>query len=258
MQLRLLQFLLVLIGIMLVAGVIAGWRMRSQYEPEPAELEYEKRISRPAQLTMPEATDLQRKMAAVVLGEAWPGQEEDIRWIYWNNVNMLGPEKGLLKSSIYKRKGAWYQCWMHLLGDHSYDDYPLPENERFQGLTVKQYCQNEYMRNQAFKRARKVLLGVKEMFESDVANPYPGWIGQGNIGDFNHDEDYWKRSRQYFWLQESGQVDEKRVELLEAGKFTQFVFDGNGIRDFALEHPELFPDEVPEYTIPRPAPMAGN
>lgn len=258
MNLRLIQILLVVAAVLLVVGAVVGVRLRSQYEPEPAELEYQKRISQPAEVTMPKATELQRKIAAVVLAEAWPGQEEAIRWIYWNNVNLLGEEEGLLKSSAYKRKSPWFQCWLHLLGDNSYSDYPLPNNDMFQGRTVGDYCQTHYFQNDGLVRAKDALLSVQEMFEPDVQNPYPGWIGQGNIGDFNHDEAYWKRSRQYFWLQESGQVDEKMVELLEAGKFTQFVFDGNGIRDFALEHPELFPNEVPEFTVPHPAPVAGN
>ena len=203
------------------------------------------------EVELPDASALEKRIAAVVMAEAWQGQEADIRWIYYNNVEMLGPEKGLNKSSAYRKRNPWYQCWLYLMGDEEFAGVLLPQNKYFEGKSVREYCQSDYMMSEGKLRAAQTLSLVVEMYEPQrtVENPYPGWIGQGNVNDFNHSEPYWQRSRQYFWLQEEGLVSEKLVQILPAGPWTQFVFDANKILEFSLDNPKLFEGPVPEYPM---------
>ena len=44
-----------------------------------------------------------------------------------------------------------------------------------------------------------------------------GWTGQGSLQDFNNqsnDDEYWRRARAYFFLQEQGIVKEIYVKVL--------------------------------------------
>lgn len=197
-----------------------------------------------------DSTPLQKKLAAVVMAEAWRGQEADIRWIYFNLVNELGPEEGLKKSSAYKFEKPWFKTWINLLDHGQYATDVLPDDKYFKGQTVREFCSAGYMANEGLDRIIATLALVREMFEPGAVNPYPGWTGQGNIADFNHDERYWKTARQYYWLQQSGHAKEKLVHVLEADKYTQFLFHGNAIRAYAEQNPQLFPESVASFSLP--------
>lgn len=68
--------------------------------------------------------DLRRKLAAVVLAESAPGQEEQVRWIYLERVTRAGGESGLEGSSAYD-EGIRYRLYLYTLGDPSHGDDPL-------------------------------------------------------------------------------------------------------------------------------------
>ncbi|MGA1870535.1 MAG: hypothetical protein ACMUJM_18515 [bacterium] len=196
--------------------------------------------------------DLKRKITATTLAESYPGQEESIRWIYYHRIKKTGGIKGLEGSAAYSGKHIWYKIWLFILGDHTYgEDSLLQKKKTFKGYTtIKDFCKkNSYMRKIACKRAERVKNLIEHMFQDPSKNPYKGWIGQGNIDDFNnisaHKSLYWKRARAYYWLQVEGKVKNKYVEVLSAGENTQFIFDAVSIKKY-IEKNKL-PDKVPEY-----------
>jgi len=79
-----------------------------------------------------------------------------------------------------------------------------------------------------------------------------GWIGQGNLNDFNNISQpgslYWKQARAYYWLQEEKKVSEIYVKMLPAGKNTQVLFNATAIQHYFETH--SLPQKVPQYSPP--------
>jgi hypothetical protein len=199
--------------------------------------------------------ELKQKVAATILAESWEGQEEKIRWVYYNRVSDAKGEKGLEGSSAYSGKHAWYKIWLFMLGDNTYGKDSLSQkNINFKGfLTVKDFCEkNAYMKKIASKRAAKVKKLIDDMFKKPSENPYKGWIGQGNINDFNNVSQpkslYWKKARAYYWLQVDKKVTEKYVDVLPAGSNTQFIFDAAAIKKYYDDAKHPLPKTVPLYS----------
>lgn len=205
--------------------------------------------------TVKASADLKQKLAATILAESAAGQTKDIGWIYFNRISAAKGEAGLKGSSAYRDKGLWYQIWLYMLGDKSYAKKSVPKRNEFTGFaTVKDFCEkNEYMQSVGARRAKSVLSQVKIMFAESYSNPYPDWIGQGNIDDFNNISDpkslYWKQARAYYWLQHSGKVKETYVKVLAAGKSTQFIFDALSIQKYYQKH--TLPANVELYKAPK-------
>jgi len=197
--------------------------------------------------------DLKQKVAATILAESAPGQATDIGWIYYNRVSDAKGESGLKGSSAYRGKGVWYQIWLYMLGDTTYGKNSLPKQNEFKGFsTVKDFCEkNGYMQTTAAQRAESVKQLVDDMFAKPTDNPYQGWIGQGNLDDFNNKSApkslYWKQARAYYWLQQQGKVKYIYVKVLPAGKSTQFIFDADSIGKYYTAH--TLPADVPLYKL---------
>jgi hypothetical protein len=196
--------------------------------------------------------DLKQKVTATILAESHPGQMADIRWVYYNRVTSAKGEGGLKGSAAYINKGIWYKVWLYMLGDHTYGGDVLPkERTEFKGFsTLKDFCEkNGYMQTIAAERAGETEKLVDEMFDKPATNPYAGWIGQGNLDDFNNKskpkDRYWKMARDYYWLQRKGKVKDIYVKVLPAGKNTQVIFDAGKIEKYYRDHD--LPAEVPLY-----------
>ena len=167
----------------------------------------------PAAANPPWATeDLKRKLAAVILAEAGPGQEDDVRWIYLNLVTAAGGEAGLKKSSAYENKGIEYRRYLYTLGDQTYGD------DVFQGQTIADFCTTDaFWTKMRVPRATRLKGLVDAMLTAPGNSPHMGWTGQGSLQDFNNqsnDDEYWRRARAYFFLQEQGIVKEIYVKVL--------------------------------------------
>jgi hypothetical protein len=213
----------------------------------------EKQDNEPASTAVPSyvTENLKQKMAATILAESWPGQAEDIRWMYYNRVSDAKGEAGLNGSAAYSGKGLWYRIWLYMLGDTTYGKDALPKNTEFKGFaTIAEFCtRNGYMQTVAAKRAASIKLLVGAMFAKPASNPYQGWIGQGNLNDFNNKSQprslYWKQARAYYWLQQQGKVKDMYVKVLPDGKNTQVIFDARSIEKYYANH--TLPDDVPLY-----------
>ena len=190
---------------------------------------------------------LKRKIAAIALAESYPGQERDIRWIYYN-LWRLQSDKGLKRSVAYKNKGMWYKVWMIALGDTTFanDKGTSGDPKKYKNLSeyVKKHT---WFRKVAQKRANKTKKLVDDVFENPDKNPFKGWLGQGNLSDFNNDYGKWKKARQYFYLQKQGKVKEILVSELPADqvKDHSFIFDEKKIDAYFKKNP--LPDVVEKY-----------
>lgn len=197
--------------------------------------------------------NLRRKLAATVLAESAPGQVADIRWVYYNRVAAAQGEAGLSGSAAYTGKGVWYKIWLSMLGDQAYARHALPKKPQFEGFaTVQDFCEkNGFMQTTGAARAAEALRLVDEMFSGSERNPYQGWIGQGNLDDFNNvskpKSRYWRQARAYYWLQQRGEVKAIYVKVLPAGKSTQFIFDAASIERYFATRP--LPETVPPYKV---------
>ena len=188
--------------------------------------------------------DLKRKLAAVILAEADPGQEGDIRWIYLHRLTKAGGETGLSGSSAYSRNLIWYRIWLQILGDASHGSDTLPalkEFADFKGQTIADFVtKNGWIAKFAVPRAERVKKQVDEMFTSPGINPYRGWEGQGNLADFNNESNndiYWKQARAYYWLQQEGKVSDVYVKVLSAGAKSTVLFNAAAIAAYWAKHP---------------------
>ena len=200
--------------------------------------------------------DLRRKMCAVILAEAGPGQEDDVRWIYLTRVTEAEGEAGLEGSSAYDQ-GIRYRLYLYTLGDPKHGNDPLPADDpQFKGFTtVADYCsRNAWWRKERAPRAARLRTLVDEMLVAPEANPYPGWIGQGSLNDFNNignpGDMFWTRARAYYWLQERGEVNEILVKILPAkppGKLITVLHDANAIAAYFTANPAKLPAKVPLY-----------
>jgi hypothetical protein len=200
--------------------------------------------------------DLRRKMSAVILAEAGPGQEDDVRWIYLTRVTEAKGEAGLEGSSAYDQ-GIRYRLYLYTLGDPKHGNDPLPAGDpQFKGFTtVADYCsRNAWWKKERAPRAARLRTLVDEMLVAPEANPYPGWIGQGSLNDFNNVDNpgdmFWTRARAYYWLQERGEVKETLVKILPAkppGKLITVLHDANSILAYFTANPDKLPANVPLY-----------
>lgn len=192
-------------------------------------------------------------MAATILAEAWEGQESQIRWMYYARIKEKKGVDGLNGSTAYRKEKPMYKVWLYMLGDKSHAKSNLPQKvEHFKGyLTVEDYCtKNGYVKTKSASRADYTRQLVDEMYECPHENPYKGWKGQGNIEDFNNEKIndlYWKRTRAYYWLQESGKVSNIYVEVMKAGANTQFIFDGDKIKAYWDKPGNKLPAVVKKY-----------
>lgn len=196
--------------------------------------------------------EFKRTLAAVVLAESADGQETDIRWIYLQRVTAAGGKAGLKGSAAYSGKGIWYRIWLQVLGDTTHGGDVLPakkEFEDFKGQTIADFCtKNGWIKTVAEPRASRMVTLVDELFTAPEHNPYKGWEGQGNLRDFNNEsnnDDYWKRARAYYWLQQAGKVTDIYVKVLPAGGNTQVLFDAKSIAKYWTG--KKLPADVPKY-----------
>ena len=184
--------------------------------------------------------ELLRKTAATILAETVTGQEKSIRWIYYNRIQDAGGAEGLNGSTAYRYQQLWYRVWSVAQGATEFRSDTLPVGNHGFGdaRTIGEYVDGHpWFREVAMPRARQVAQLVREMFEHPERNPYDNWIGQGNLSDFNRNEPYWRSARAYFWLQQSGEVQDTLVRETGEGATRQFIFDAESIRDYFQQNP---------------------
>ena len=193
--------------------------------------------------------DLKRKIAAIALAESYTGQEEYIRWIYYNQWKSL-EEQGLNRSVAYRNKGMWYKIWIIALGDKTFanDEGTSGDPKKYKSLS--EYVEKHgWFREFGQKRADKMKTLIDEVFENPDKNPFKKWLGQGNLDDFNRDDNKWRKARQYFYLQKENKVKNILVKELSADKVEDysFIFDENKIDDFFNNNPDKLPDKIVKY-----------
>ena len=189
--------------------------------------------------------DLRRKFAATVLAEAYDGEEMDIAWIYYNRVVVAGRgEVGLKASSAYAGKGSWYKVWMVALGDTAFAAEKSKARDVSDYPTIADYVHKHgWFRDVGQRRANAWSDILDRLHKEPSANPYQGWEGQGSLDDFNRDIGKWPKARQYFWLQEAGQVKERYVKILDRS----VLFNERAIESFFAKNPEKLPKTVKKY-----------
>jgi hypothetical protein len=196
---------------------------------------------------------LRQKMAAIVLVEAYEGQEEDIAWIYYNMITAKGQE-GLRQSSAYKYKSDWFKIWLVTLVDKTYaPDKPPPKTKD----VTKYKTIGDYVKKHGWfvkygpPRAKRAVKILDRMFKDPAKNPYKGWEGQGSLDDLNRNDVPWNQARQYLFLQKEGKVTETYIKELPADKkeYTSFIFHREAILKYFKEHPEMLGKNVKKYCI---------
>ena len=137
-----------------------------------------------------------------------------------------------------------------MLNDETHGGDKLPQHiKNFRGFTtIRSFCtKNGFMKTIGKSMAISVVSFVDSMFSNPEKNPYKGWIGQGNLADLNNKSNsdlYWKKARAYYWLQVNGKVKETYVEMLQAGKNTQVIFDAVSINQYFMKN--KLPEKVPK------------
>jgi hypothetical protein len=214
---------------------------------------------------------------AVVLAESAPGdslpqderasttrQEDEIKWVYYHNVQELGFEAGLSqRSAAYDPDGthdAGFKFWMTVLGEDTYrgeDPPPWPGAGGYDtmGAFVDQEA-GPYRQRATYLRGE-----VEDMFEAPTQEERENFTGQGNLDDLNEENGesiYWRRTRQYYRIQEGiadagpepGELEEY-VDVVEGDSpdSPTFIFQDSEIRDYFNNHPEHLPEDVPEVTL---------
>lgn len=207
----------------------------------------EEKASQPSTSGIPSyvTEELKQKLTATLLAESYPDQEKEIRWVYYTRINKQKGIKGLEGSTAYAKKGIWYKIWLYILGDKTYGRDSLPTMKNFEGFsTIEDFCErNNWIKTTGLSRATRVKQLVNDMFL--IENPYKGWIGQGNVSDFNREDRYWKMARQYYWMQLKNDQAPKYVKVLSAGNNTQFIFDAESIERYFSKN--LLPEKVEKY-----------
>ena len=205
------------------------------------------------QSQIPKLSDQQKKkMTATVLAEAYPGQEDVIRWVYYNRMLTDGFEKALRASNAYRKDGIWYRIWMIALGDaefsRKYGRLPYPNHP---GTTISKYMQGAYAQKFILPRARELHKSIEAMFTQKVVNPYEGWIGQGNLQDINIDSGKWREARQYLHLQMAGKVTNRWIVELPSSSGSanySYIFHETAIHQFFKRNRALLPRNVAPYS----------
>lgn len=196
---------------------------------------------------------IKKEYVATVFSEAWPGQESDIAWVYYNLLTKDRSISALNKSSAYRLKSDNFKIAMTALGDPTFAaDAPTDKwLKDTKAASIKDYVDNNsYFLTNAGPRINNIESIIDGIISEPNTNPYPGWTGQGNLNDFNNisspGSKYWKMARAYFWLQESDSSIEKLVKPLGSGPTMQFIFNGIKIENYYKSNP--LPDVVPIYT----------
>lgn len=197
---------------------------------------------------------IRNEYVSTIFAEAWPGQENDIAWIYYNLISDAKGISALKKSSAFKEKSDNYKIAMTALGDKRYEaDKPSSGwLKKTKAKSIRDYVDNNaYFKSNAAPRILSVASIVDGILKDSSKNPYSGWTGQGNLDDFNNvsspNSKYWKMARAYYWLQESGAVKEAHVKPVGSGKTIQFIFNGKKIEQYFKSN--KLPDKVPLYEL---------
>lgn len=197
------------------------------------------------------------QVTATVLAESATGQEDQIKWVYYNLVREQGFDQGLGRSAAHARESGSYKFWMTMLGDDSYadDDPPRWARGEFESM---QDCVDT-LRGRYEDRATTLRAEVVEMIGNPEDAEYEGYTGQGNEDDFNLDTAYWSRARQYYRLQNPDidtdvQTDGPLPVLVEvvrgdAPNRPQVIFDAGRIQQYFRDHPDHLPGNVPDVDL---------
>lgn len=196
---------------------------------------------------------IKKEYVATVFSEAWPGQESDIAWIYYNLLTKDMSISALKKSSAFRLKSDNFKIAMTALGDLTFaEDAPTDKwLKDVKATSIKDYVDNNsYFKNVAEPRIKSIDSIINGIITTPATNPYPGWTGQGNLDDFNNisspGSKYWKMARAYFWLQEADSTVEKLVKALGNGPTMQFIFNGKKIENYYKLN--QLSQEVPKYS----------
>ncbi|GAB5526559.1 MAG: hypothetical protein Roseis2KO_44310 [Roseivirga sp.] len=195
--------------------------------------------------------EIRKKIVAIALAEAYHGQDSSIASIYLNLYKKDG-DKGLKKSAAYSHKSDNYKIYMTVLGDQTYaNDKPREtwltvidaktKKER-KAKTIKEYTKhNGYFKSRikGTSRAQTLKATLDGWISNPTTQPHKGWLGQGNLNDINNVSSqgiYWTRARAYFWVQKNDAKAAKYLEVLKAGKNSQFIFDSLAIQKYYQKH----------------------
>ncbi len=219
--------------------------------------------ARGEEVILPAEDETKRKITAVVLSEAYSGQEEMVSWIYYNRIIRRGSVNVALRgSSAFDRETWHYKIWYTLLGGVGYwGDHPSAHDIARHGLSPTITVASEirggyYTTGGGHARLVRTRNIVNDIFNRRATNPVPGFTGQGNMGtrDFNNSEPHrkWKRSRHYYWLQRRGLVREIYVKILlndiaQIGS-SQVVMHDRAISEYFRNRRNRVPAGVPRVT----------
>jgi len=170
-----------------------------------------------------------------------------------------------------KNPGPKYRVWRCVLGDDREIDYVFKrrvngkwENFLLDGKfkTVRQGC-DDYRKN-LMRRVDELRPFVDAQFESPESNPFPGWTGQGSLGDLNCEKEtekatakcradraprtlglLWNQTRAYWWLQDAGKAPSAYVKILCADPpvYTSVIFHQRAIEQYFRG--KTLPKEIP-------------
>lgn len=206
-----------------------------------------KSLAAPVKTTTIISDAIKRKIVAIALAEAYHGQDSSIATIYLNLYKKDG-EKGLKKSAAYSHKSDNYKIYMTVLGDKTYaNDKPKEKwltvmdsktKKERKAKSIQEYTNHNGYFKGVIKgeiRAKTLKATLDGWVKNPPTQPYKGWLGQGNLNDINNVSSngiYWTRARAYFWVQKNNSKAAKYLEVLKAGKNTQFIFDSLAIQKY--------------------------
>lgn len=221
-----------------------------------------------------DVTDQQiSEFAATVKAEAGSqGQEEPIRWVYYNLVHREDTfQDGLSRSAAYAGSGFWYCYWLMLL------ELDLSDNTRQIGPDVDRDCLEapaagnpDTLRDfinagvptgrtaRDAQRAEATRSDVDGMFNDGAAQQYEDFTGQGNEDDLNRDTRAWRRARRYYRMQagmaekeneDSDDVQADVVRVVREGGDPQVILKWQEVSDYFVDNPE---EDPANHDIPPP------
>ncbi|MDO5656396.1 MAG: hypothetical protein Q4G27_09685 [Flavobacteriaceae bacterium] len=204
---------------------------------------------------------------ATVFCESGLGEWElrEVGWIYFNLVSDLKFQTALNRSSAHKEENIWYKtCMCYITNKVKYKNDQAPKyaqvaTDWFGEETYGDFVDSDIFNRNYKSRIDKLRNYIEQyIFSSTPRQKYKGWYGQGYWGDMmiidGRDNGKWHKARQYYWLQLSGRVSKKYVQILiskNRGKTkklrnnwennTTFIFDENSIIEYFEKNPSMLP-----------------
>ena len=212
--------------------------------------------------------DQKNEFIATVFCETGLGEWElrEIGWVYFNLVSDLKFETALDRSSAHGQENIWYKsCMCYITNKVKFKNVEAPKSYQDNKAAFGEKTFGDFVDSNIFKNNYKLKIDTlkvfieKFMFISNPKQKYKGWYGQGDWADMliidGRDNGKWHKAREYWFLQLTGEVTKKYVQILPSKaknkltnltrrgeNSTSFIYDENSIIKYFKDNPNKLPE----------------